>query len=34
MCFDASKQTKTISANVSGALGTMRISLNDNLLNR
>jgi STE24 endopeptidase len=32
--FDASKQTKTISANVSGALGTMRISLNDNLLNR
>ncbi len=32
--YDASKQTKTISANVSGALGTMRISLNDNLLNR
>lgn len=32
--FDASKQTKTVSANVSGALGTMRIPLNDNLLNR
>jgi STE24 endopeptidase len=32
--FDASKQTKTVSANVSGSLGTMRISLNDNLLNR
>lgn len=32
--FDASKQTKAVSANVSGALGTMRISLNDNLLNR
>ena len=32
--FDASKQTKRVSANVSGALGTMRISLNDNLLNR
>lgn len=32
--FDASKQTKRISANVSGALGTIRISLNDNLLNR
>ncbi|MBK7971850.1 MAG: M48 family metalloprotease [Deltaproteobacteria bacterium] len=30
--FDASKQTKRISANVSGALGTTRISLNDNLL--
>ena len=32
--FDASKQTDRISANVSGALGTMRISLNDNLLKR
>lgn len=32
--FDASKQTKRISANVSGALNTIRISLNDNLLNR
>ena len=32
--FDASKQTNRVSANVSGALGTMRISLNDNLLNR
>jgi STE24 endopeptidase len=32
--FDASKQTKRISANVSGFLGTTRISLNDNLLNR
>ncbi|HXY37204.1 MAG TPA: M48 family metallopeptidase [Planctomycetaceae bacterium] len=32
--FDASKQSKKVSANVSGALGTMRISLNDNLLNR
>lgn len=32
--FDASKQTKRISANVSGALGTIRVSLNDNLLNR
>jgi STE24 endopeptidase len=32
--YDASRQTKTISANVSGVLGTMRISLNDNLLNR
>lgn len=31
--FDASKQTKRISANVSGLAGTMRISLNDNLLN-
>ncbi len=30
--FDASKQTKRISANVSGLAGTMRISLNDNLL--
>ena len=32
--FDASKQTKRISANVSGIGPTMRISLNDNLLNR
>ncbi|MEZ5500768.1 MAG: M48 family metallopeptidase [Steroidobacteraceae bacterium] len=30
--FDASRQTTRISANVSGALGTTRISLNDNLL--
>ena len=32
--FDASRQTKRISANVSGFLGTTRISLNDNLLQR
>lgn len=32
--FDASRQTKRVSANVSGLAGTMRISLNDNLLNR
>ena len=32
--FDASKQTKRVSANVSGMFGTIRISLNDNLLNR
>src|SRR2546428_3663642 len=32
--FDASRQTKRIGANVSGFAGTMRISLNDNLLNR
>ena len=32
--FDASKQSKRVSANVSGLLGTTRISLNDNLLNR
>ena len=32
--FDASKQTKRVSANVSGMFGTTRISLNDNLLNR
>jgi len=32
--FDASRQSKRISANVSGLLGTMRISLNDNLLER
>ncbi|HET6440310.1 MAG TPA: M48 family metallopeptidase [Anaeromyxobacter sp.] len=31
---DASKQTSRISANVSGALGTARITLNDNLLAR
>ncbi len=31
---DASRQTTRISANVSGLLGTMRISLNDNLLNQ
>ncbi|MBV9330108.1 MAG: M48 family metalloprotease, partial [Alphaproteobacteria bacterium] len=30
--FDASKQTTRISANVSGFLGTTRISLNDNLM--
>jgi STE24 endopeptidase len=32
--FDASRQSKRVSANVSGAFGTLRISLNDNLLNR
>jgi STE24 endopeptidase len=32
--FDASRQTTRISANVSGFLGTERISLNDNLLER
>lgn len=32
--FDASRQTTRISANVSGMFGTMRISLNDNLLRR
>jgi len=32
--FDASKQTKRVSANVSGIGATMRISLNDNLLRR
>lgn len=31
---DASKQSKRISANVAGFLGTERITLNDNLLNR
>ncbi len=31
--YDASKQTKRISANVSGLAGTTRISLNDNLMN-
>jgi STE24 endopeptidase len=32
--FDASKQSNRVSANVSGFASTMRISLNDNLLNR
>lgn len=32
--FDASRQTKRISANVSGLGSTIRVSLNDNLLNR
>lgn len=32
--FDASKQSKRISANVSGIGPTIRVSLNDNLLNR
>jgi STE24 endopeptidase len=32
--FDASRQTTRVSANVSGFLGTERIALNDNLLNR
>jgi len=32
--IDASKQSKRVSANVSGLLGTMRITLNDNLLAR
>jgi STE24 endopeptidase len=32
--YDASRQTNRISANVSGLAGTMRISLNDNLLKR
>ncbi len=32
--FDASKQSKRMSANVSGMLGTTRISMNDNLINR
>lgn len=31
---DASRQSKRVSANVSGLAGTLRISLNDNLLNR
>jgi STE24 endopeptidase len=31
--YDASRQTKRISANVSGIAGTTRIALNDNLLN-
>jgi STE24 endopeptidase len=32
--FDASKQTKRMSAHVSGILGTTRISMNDNLMHR
>lgn len=32
--FDASRQSKRVSANVSGFGSTLRISLNDNLLNR
>ena len=32
--FDESKQTKRVSANVSGLFGTTQLSLNDNLLNR
>jgi STE24 endopeptidase len=32
--FDASRQSNRVSANVSGFAGTMRISLNDNLLRR
>jgi Zn-dependent protease with chaperone function len=32
--FDESKQTKRVSANVSGLFGTTQVSLNDNLLNR
>jgi STE24 endopeptidase len=32
--MDASRQSKRVSANVSGLLGTERITLNDNLLNR
>ncbi len=32
--FDASKQTKRVSDNVSGMFATTRISLNDNLINR
>lgn len=32
--FDASRQSTRISANVSGIFNTMRVSLNDNLLNR
>lgn len=32
--FDASKQTNRVSANVSGFAGTIRVSLNDNLLER
>jgi STE24 endopeptidase len=34
MWYDASKQTKRISANVSGMFGTTQISLNDNLLEK
>ena len=32
--FDASRQSNRVSANVSGFAGTLRISLNDNLLKR
>jgi STE24 endopeptidase len=32
--FDASKQTRRMSAHVSGMLGTTQISMNDNLMNR
>jgi len=32
--YDASRQSKIVSANVSGLWGTTRISMNDNLLNR
>ena len=32
--FDASRQSKRISANVSGLFGTTQVSLNDNLMNR
>ena len=32
--FDASRQTTRISANVSGFLGTIRVAMNDNLLDR
>ncbi|MBA4137600.1 MAG: peptidase M48 [Opitutus sp.] len=32
--FDASRRTKRVSANVSGAFNTIRVSLNDNLLTR
>lgn len=32
--FDASRQSTRVSANVSGIAGTLRVSLNDNLLNR
>lgn len=32
--FDASRQTTRVSANVSGFLGTTRVNLNDNLLNK
>ncbi len=32
--FDASRQSNRVSANVSGFAGTMRVRLNDNLLNR
>ena len=32
--FDASKQTTRISANVAGFMGTTRVALNDNLLNK